>query len=73
MILHPGPGRQRSAASDPSTVCTGALARQPRLPLLVVIRAFAPVQVLVHFRFFLHIGFRHWREDVLRILSPPFC
>lgn len=40
----------------------------PRLPLLVVIGAFAFVQVLVHFRFFLHISFRQKREDLLLIL-----
>lgn len=40
----------------------------PRLPLLIVIGAFALVQMLVHFRFFLHIGFRQKREDLQLIL-----
>lgn len=39
-----------------------------RLPLLMVIGAFALVQMLVHFRFFLHIGFRQQREDLQLIL-----
>lgn len=40
----------------------------PRLPLLIVIGVFALVQMIVHFRFFLHIGFRHKREDLQLIL-----
>ena len=40
----------------------------PRFPLLIVIGAFALVQMLVHFRFFLHIGFRKKREDLHLIL-----
>ncbi|MEO7066792.1 MAG: cytochrome C oxidase subunit IV family protein [Rhodanobacter sp.] len=40
----------------------------PRLPLLIVIGVFALVQMLVHFRFFLHIGFNHNREDLQLIL-----
>lgn len=40
----------------------------PRFSLLVVIGAFALVQMLVHFRFFLHIGFRQKREDLQLIL-----
>ena len=40
----------------------------PRLPLLGVIGAFALVQVVVHFRFFLHIGWRQKRDDLLLIL-----
>ncbi len=40
----------------------------PRLPLLIVIGVFALVQMLVHFRFFLHIDFRHKREDLQLIL-----
>lgn len=40
----------------------------PRSTLLIVIGAFALVQMLVHFRFFLHIGFRQKREDLLLIL-----
>jgi cytochrome o ubiquinol oxidase operon protein cyoD len=43
-------------------------AGMPRLPLLMVVGAFALVQMLVHFRFFLHIGFRQKREDLLLIL-----
>lgn len=38
------------------------------LPLLSVIGAFALVQMVVHFRFFLHIGFRQKREDLQLIL-----
>ena len=33
-----------------------------------LIGAFAVVQMIVHFRFFLHIGFRQKREDLLLIL-----
>ncbi|MEO6798634.1 MAG: cytochrome C oxidase subunit IV family protein [Rhodanobacter sp.] len=40
----------------------------PHFPLLIVIGAFALVQMLVHFRFFLHIGFRQKREDLQLIL-----
>jgi cytochrome o ubiquinol oxidase subunit IV len=40
----------------------------PRFPLLIVIGAFALVQMLVHFRFFLHIGFKQKREDLQLIL-----
>ena len=40
----------------------------PRLPMLIVIGAFALVQMLVHFRFFLHIGFRQKREDLQLIV-----
>ncbi len=40
----------------------------PRFALLVVIGAFALLQMLVHFRFFLHIGFRQKREDMQLIL-----
>jgi len=43
-------------------------AGMPRLPLLIVIGAFALVQMIVHFRFFLHIGFRQNREDLQLIL-----
>ncbi len=43
-------------------------AAMPGLPLLSVIGAFALVQMVVHFRFFLHIGFRQKREDLLLIL-----
>jgi cytochrome o ubiquinol oxidase subunit IV len=39
-----------------------------RLPLLMVIGAFALVQMIVHFRFFLHISFRQKREDLQLIL-----
>jgi cytochrome o ubiquinol oxidase operon protein cyoD len=39
-----------------------------RFPLLIVIAAFALVQMLVHFRFFLHIGFKQKREDLQLIL-----
>lgn len=40
----------------------------PRSALLIVIGAFALVQMVVHFRFFLHIGFRQKREDLQLIL-----
>jgi cytochrome o ubiquinol oxidase operon protein cyoD len=40
----------------------------PVLSLLSVIGAFALVQMVVHFRFFLHISFRQKREDLLLIL-----
>ena len=38
------------------------------LSLLSVIGAFALVQMVVHFHFFLHIGFRQKREDLQLIL-----
>ncbi|MEH6952060.1 cytochrome C oxidase subunit IV family protein [Nitrobacter sp. NHB1] len=40
----------------------------PRFSLLIVIGVFAVVQMLVHFRFFLHIGFIQKREDLQLIL-----
>jgi cytochrome o ubiquinol oxidase operon protein cyoD len=40
----------------------------PRFPLLIVIGALALVQMLVHFRLFLHIGFKQKREDLHLIL-----
>lgn len=40
----------------------------PRLPLLIGIGAFALLQMLVHFRFFLHIGFARHRDDLQLIL-----
>ena len=40
----------------------------PRAALFITIGAFALVQMVVHFRFFLHIGFRHKREDLYLIL-----
>jgi cytochrome o ubiquinol oxidase operon protein cyoD len=40
----------------------------PRFPLLIVIGEFALVQMVVHFRFFLHIGFKQKREDLHLIL-----
>jgi cytochrome o ubiquinol oxidase operon protein cyoD len=43
-------------------------AAMPRLPLLSVIGVFALAQIVVHFRFFLHIGFRQKREDLQLIL-----
>ena len=39
-----------------------------RFPLLIVIGAFALVQMIVHFRLFLHIDFRQNREDLQLIL-----
>jgi cytochrome o ubiquinol oxidase operon protein cyoD len=43
-------------------------AAMPGLSLLSVIGAFALVQMVVHFRFFLHIGFWQKREDLQLIL-----
>lgn len=40
----------------------------PRLTLLIVIGGCALVQILVHFRFFLHISGAHKREDLQLIL-----
>lgn len=40
----------------------------PRAALYITIGAFALVQMVVHFRFFLHIGFRHKRDDLQLIL-----
>lgn len=40
----------------------------PRSTLLIVIGILALVQMVVHFRFFLHIGFRQKREDLQLIL-----
>ncbi|CAN7603044.1 cytochrome C oxidase subunit IV family protein [Caballeronia sp. LjRoot29] len=40
----------------------------PRLPTLIIIGVFALVQILVHFRCFLHISFAHKREDLQLIL-----
>lgn len=40
----------------------------PRFSRLIVVGAFALVQMLVHLRFFLHIGFRQKREDLQLIL-----
>ncbi|MGH3828387.1 MAG: cytochrome o ubiquinol oxidase subunit IV [Pseudonocardiaceae bacterium] len=40
----------------------------PVRPLLYVIGVLALVQILVHFRCFLHIGLRRQREDLLLIL-----
>ena len=39
-----------------------------RLALLVVIGTFAVLQIVIHFRFFLHIGFRQKREDLQLLL-----
>jgi cytochrome o ubiquinol oxidase subunit IV len=39
-----------------------------RFALLIVIAVFALVQAVVHFRFFLHIGFRQKREDLQLVL-----
>ncbi|MGH8234479.1 MAG: cytochrome o ubiquinol oxidase subunit IV [Rhodanobacteraceae bacterium] len=40
----------------------------PRSALLITIGAFALVQMVVHFRFFLHIGLQRKREDLHLIL-----
>lgn len=40
----------------------------PRFSFLIVIGAFALAQMMVHFRFFLHISFSQKREDLLLIL-----
>lgn len=39
-----------------------------RLWLLIVVGVFALVQILVHFHFFLHIGFKQKREDLQLLL-----
>ncbi|MEO9079557.1 MAG: cytochrome C oxidase subunit IV family protein [Rhodanobacter sp.] len=44
----------------------------PRMALLITIGAFALVQLVVQFRFFLHIGFKQKREDLLLILFSAF-
>lgn len=43
-------------------------AAMPRASLLLVIGAFALGQMLVHFRFFLHLGFKGNREDLQLIV-----
>ena len=43
-------------------------ATMPGLSLLSVIGAFALLQMVVHFRFFLHLGFRQKREDLQLLL-----
>jgi len=43
-------------------------ARLPRSPMVIVISVFALVQILIHFRYFLHISFAHKREDLQLIL-----
>jgi cytochrome o ubiquinol oxidase operon protein cyoD len=40
----------------------------PRSSLLLVIGIFALLQMLVHFRFFLHLSFKEKREDLLLLL-----
>ena len=40
----------------------------PRVSLLFLIGAFAMAQMLVHFRFFLHLGFKGKREDLQLIV-----
>jgi cytochrome o ubiquinol oxidase operon protein cyoD len=40
----------------------------PRLALLIIIGALALVQMIVHFRLFLHISFSQKREDLQLIL-----
>lgn len=40
----------------------------PRLWLLIVVACLALAQVIIHFRFFLHIGFQRRREDLQLIL-----
>ncbi|MEO8777416.1 MAG: cytochrome C oxidase subunit IV family protein [Rhodanobacter sp.] len=47
-------------------------AAAPRIALLITIGAFALVQLVVQFRFFLHIGFKQKREDLLLILFSAF-
>lgn len=43
-------------------------AAMPRSPLLIAIGVLALVQMVVHFRFFLHISFRENRDDLQLIL-----
>lgn len=40
----------------------------PPVPLLIVIGALALLQMIVHFRFFLHVSFSEQREDLQLIL-----
>lgn len=40
----------------------------PRFSVLIAIGAFALVQMLVHFSFFLHLGFKRKREDLQLVL-----
>lgn len=40
----------------------------PRFSALIAIGVFALVQMLVHFRFFLHLGFKRKREDLQLVL-----
>lgn len=40
----------------------------PHVPLLFVVGGLALVQMIVHFRFFLHIGLRQKRDDLQLIL-----
>jgi cytochrome o ubiquinol oxidase operon protein cyoD len=44
------------------------LSAVPRLPIFILIGIFALGQMLVHFRFFLHVGLRRDREDLQLIL-----
>lgn len=39
-----------------------------RGPLLIIIAVLAVVQTVVHFRFFLHLGLKRKREDLLLVL-----
>jgi cytochrome o ubiquinol oxidase operon protein cyoD len=50
----------------PFTMARWTLA--PRFTLLILIGAFALAQIIIHFRFFLHISFNHRREDLGLIL-----
>jgi cytochrome o ubiquinol oxidase operon protein cyoD len=43
-------------------------AAMPQFSLLIVIGVLALIQMVVHFRFFLHIGLRQKREDLQLIL-----
>lgn len=46
-------------------VYSGSMARTE---ILVIIGIFAIIQALLHFRFFLHVGWRQQREDLLLLL-----
>lgn len=43
-------------------------ANTPRIPLLIFIGTLAVLQILIHFRCFLHISFKQKREDLHLIL-----
>jgi cytochrome o ubiquinol oxidase operon protein cyoD len=62
---HPRPGRPRASGPFALVQWNPGI---PRVPVLIGVGAFALLQMLVHFRFFLHIGFRRQRDDLQLIL-----